>query len=632
MSQIIPIYIPQYISSVDYQPARVQPRILFYNGQVECESFYVKNENAISQEVKNFPYFDNYNVSGSQFPTTGSKSLLFFNEAAAYGEVPTESLYSSYWSKYVSLLYSPRTRLLNASAIIPLADYFKMELNDIVEFRGNYYHLRAINDYNLKNGECDIQLLGPILGDVLPNLFTTTTTTLNPNCEYNTLVVDCSGTTTTSTSTTTTTAAPEYELGDAVDGGYVFYITGSYPNQCGLIAAPSEYAPITFPQINFGCSGTNVSTITDIFAGSTNTQTILTACTQSLIGARYCSDLVHGGKSDWYLPSLDELSELYTNRTYVPGLITITGSFHMTSNQGIDATRAYFINFQNGDVIDFRAKETTDACSLEFPSCNYVIPVRQFGPCPPVVPTTTTSTTSTSTTTSTTSTSTTTSTTTTTTAAPSIPTDGLQFWFDGSDWSGTGDWLASYGNATASLFGVTKLNENGGVLDFQSSSLLEITASGVQPDYSVDYSTSVVLVAKNSGSSALQHGRILNGVGNNWLFGSYADVYPGAWFNGNFVSDTNFGEDNNWRIMAGVQYSQPSASAFINNVYVDGLSGFNGYGPNGLAINKGSFITGTNPNAGEYTYAVVGQILFYDKALSDSELTQIYNVFSGSYF
>jgi len=44
-----------------------------------------------------------------------------------------------------------------------LADYIDMELNDIVEFRGNDYHLRAINDYNLSTGECNIQLLGPIL-------------------------------------------------------------------------------------------------------------------------------------------------------------------------------------------------------------------------------------------------------------------------------------------------------------------------------------------------------------------------------------------------------------------------------------------------------------------------------------
>lgn len=164
MSQIIPIFIPTYISDQEYTPTRVQPRLLFYNGLVECESYFMLDADAFPHPQTQFPYMDNYSVvSGSQFPTTGSKSLLFFNEQPVYGTQPTASLYSDYWSSYVNLLYNPRTRLLNMSAVIPLADYFDMELNDIVEFRGNNYHLRAINDYNLSTGECNIQLLGPIL-------------------------------------------------------------------------------------------------------------------------------------------------------------------------------------------------------------------------------------------------------------------------------------------------------------------------------------------------------------------------------------------------------------------------------------------------------------------------------------
>jgi hypothetical protein len=166
----IPIYIPTYINSPDYTPARVQPRLLFYNGMLDCESYYIESSSAVgatSKEQTAFPYFDNYNVVTGSFPTVNSNSLLFYNEEAVYGQVPTETLYSTYWEKYVELLYNPRTKLLNASAIIPLADYFKMSQNDIVEFRGNYYHLRAINDYSLKNGECGIQLLGPILSDSL---------------------------------------------------------------------------------------------------------------------------------------------------------------------------------------------------------------------------------------------------------------------------------------------------------------------------------------------------------------------------------------------------------------------------------------------------------------------------------
>jgi hypothetical protein len=268
----IPIYIPTYINSAEYTPVNVQPRLLFFNGMIDCEKYYIESASAfggISREQNAFPYFDNYNVVTGSFPTVDSNSLLFFNEEAVYGEKPNESLYSEYWEKYVELIYNPRTKLLNASAIIPLSDYFDMELNDIVEFRSNYYHLRAINDYSLKNGECSIQLLGPILDDslIIPRLYyercmgysidncndsctdyynncaqflyeyclgystfncieacddfgncptTTTTTTAAPNCDYSSLNVICNDvttttsttTSTTTTSTTTTTAAP----------------------------------------------------------------------------------------------------------------------------------------------------------------------------------------------------------------------------------------------------------------------------------------------------------------------------------------------------------------------------------------------------------------------------------------
>jgi hypothetical protein len=195
------ILIPTFISSEAYAPARVLPHIYFYNGLKDCERYYMQSGSGFVAKNQ-FPYFDNYS---GETTTTSSLSLLFYNEQAAYGTAPSQSLYSQYWAKYVELLYNPRTRLISAEAIIPLADYFHMELNDIVQFRGNYYHLRAINDYNLANGECSLQLLGPILDDALQfvaplpapvSTTTSTTTTAAPT------------TTTTSTSTTTTTLPP----------------------------------------------------------------------------------------------------------------------------------------------------------------------------------------------------------------------------------------------------------------------------------------------------------------------------------------------------------------------------------------------------------------------------------------
>lgn len=170
------IYIPTFISSVNYEPVKTLPHIYFYNGTKECELYYIEGweyfpaynfSEIFPVGYTKFPYFDNYSGNTT---TTDSLSLLFNNELAVYGESPTKSLYSEYWSTYVNLLYGPRTKIFDCSAIIPLADYFQMNLNDIVEWRGNYYHLRAINDYNLSNGECKLQLLGPVIDDTISNV------------------------------------------------------------------------------------------------------------------------------------------------------------------------------------------------------------------------------------------------------------------------------------------------------------------------------------------------------------------------------------------------------------------------------------------------------------------------------
>ena len=284
------IFIPTLISSVDYQPVRTLPHIYFYNGLKDCEPYYIQHypsgstayvETSVHEQ---FPYLDYYD--GVE-PTTGSNSLLFFNETPPYGVTPTGSLYTEYWDKYVSLLYNPRTRLINASAIIPLADYFDMELNDIVQWRGNYYHLRAINDYNLKDGTCKIQLLGPIISDaatvtqldcsfyfsssiegLVPT--TTSTTTASPTTSTTTLVPTTSTTTavptttvppTTSTTTavptttvpptTTTTIAPtqipiEFEFTTSIEGAIGYWISDYQINTCSepfIMRYTGSFAP-----------------------------------------------------------------------------------------------------------------------------------------------------------------------------------------------------------------------------------------------------------------------------------------------------------------------------------------------------------------------------------------------------
>ena len=176
-----PMWVPYYISNDKYDPARVLPRLMFYNGLVTVAPYWIQgyydSTKALIQSNKQtqYPYFDVYstgslNGTSSIYPQLNSKSLLYNNEQAVWGTTPTSSLVSEYWDTYLALLYNPRTGVVDASAVIGLADYFDLELNDIAEFRGNYYHLRAINDYNLTTGEANIQMLGPIIADTISSV------------------------------------------------------------------------------------------------------------------------------------------------------------------------------------------------------------------------------------------------------------------------------------------------------------------------------------------------------------------------------------------------------------------------------------------------------------------------------
>lgn len=169
------LYIPTFISNENFEPAKVNPRYFFYNGKKSISPGFTfggwsdsSGTSTSYSSYTQFPYFDHYSGSaGSTDPDANSESLLFFNEPTAYGTLPTDTLYTKYWETYLELLYNPKTRFVECEAVIPFAEYIKMELNDIVLFKGTHYHLRAINDYNLKTGECKLQLLGPIIDDSL---------------------------------------------------------------------------------------------------------------------------------------------------------------------------------------------------------------------------------------------------------------------------------------------------------------------------------------------------------------------------------------------------------------------------------------------------------------------------------
>ena len=110
-------------------------------------------------------------------------------------------------------------------------------------------------------------------------------------------------------------------VGAGYGGGKVAYILQSgdpgydVNTTHGLIAATSDQGSLP----SWGCSGVALQGAdgTAIGTGSQNTLDIVAGCAESGIGARLCADLSLNGFTDWYLPSIDELTKVYINRASI---------------------------------------------------------------------------------------------------------------------------------------------------------------------------------------------------------------------------------------------------------------------------------------------------------------------------
>ena len=106
--------------------------------------------------------------------------------------------------------------------------------------------------------------------------------------------------------------------------------------QHGLIALPFDYSA-TLRWTN--CSGT-AGTTYYIGDGDANTDSIVSNCSTStpLYAALMAQNNTSYGYTDWFLPSINELGKLLTNRTNAG--LTMTGNYWSSSMVG--TTNAYY--------------------------------------------------------------------------------------------------------------------------------------------------------------------------------------------------------------------------------------------------------------------------------------------------
>jgi hypothetical protein len=156
--------------------------------------------------------------------------------------------------------------------------------------------------------------------------------------------------------TSTPTPTPSsYTIGQAALGGTIAYILQDgdpgYDSdvQHGLVATVNDLS-----DAEWGCQGTTISGAdgTALGTGNQNTIDIMADCATAGIAARLCGDLVEGGYSDWYLPSLDELNQLYINQIAIGNFAAST--YWSSSESG--ASTAWTQNLYNGNQSSFTFK------------------------------------------------------------------------------------------------------------------------------------------------------------------------------------------------------------------------------------------------------------------------------------
>jgi hypothetical protein len=142
-------------------------------------------------------------------------------------------------------------------------------------------------------------------------------------------------------------ACEEFDTGPG--GGFVFYDAGSRQSWGQYLeAAPPGWSGSTDDPGAPWCSsdqpgyGSKLATGMDIGSGASNTQLIIQNCgTDSAAGqaAAYRG----GGKTDWFLPSKDELGKIYDRRSEIGGLTS--GDLWSSSQSTEDEREAWYYDF-----------------------------------------------------------------------------------------------------------------------------------------------------------------------------------------------------------------------------------------------------------------------------------------------
>jgi len=147
-------------------------------------------------------------------------------------------------------------------------------------------------------------------------------------------------------------ATVTYTVGQSALGGIIAYTTGG--GTSGFVVTSTDVSV----SATWGCQGVVIPGAdgTAIGTGAANTAAIVENCATAGIAARLCADLTQGGYSDWYLPSLDELTEIYVNRVAIGGISSQT--YWSSSQNSGDDFYSWAYNFSSGTQIQHQKAQS----------------------------------------------------------------------------------------------------------------------------------------------------------------------------------------------------------------------------------------------------------------------------------
>lgn len=138
------------VSKVINNPIKPVTRLLFYNGLKSIDGFWYSENISGPIAFPSYPMVSPY----QEYPVTFNTLDLNWQAENGYVQyldplVNGSSVYDTYWSNYISSLYSPNARRVTAHFVLAAEDLFPFNFDDVIFVKDTYYYVEKIENVQL---------------------------------------------------------------------------------------------------------------------------------------------------------------------------------------------------------------------------------------------------------------------------------------------------------------------------------------------------------------------------------------------------------------------------------------------------------------------------------------------------